>query len=158
MSVGPQDVQEANEDQAIRNKRKYDELAAKDLSRVFFKTISERLIIDAMPKVKHLKKVVEWMEARLEYYQKVSPSCVCDNEGTADDLYCETCNAALSCAVWKSNSYLRDCSNHAIGVECCECQTKNCSECVEQCPDDSSEYCPSCFLDHASDCRQCRSM
>jgi hypothetical protein len=52
MNSLPPDTAEENNNR--QTKRDYEEMAARDLARVFFETVSEKIIIDAMPRVQLL--------------------------------------------------------------------------------------------------------
>jgi hypothetical protein len=91
----------------VQKRPRFDEMAATDLARVFFHTVGEETIVKTAPRVKHLEKVVSWMEQKVAFYEAICPPCATMKEGfTPDDLYCFDCETPLSCMDWKSHTCL----------------------------------------------------
>uniref|UniRef100_A0A6C0BMA0 Uncharacterized protein n=1 Tax=viral metagenome TaxID=1070528 RepID=A0A6C0BMA0_9ZZZZ len=125
------------------SKRKFDEMAAADLARVFFRTISEKSIIDARPKIRHLKHKVQVLESRLAFYEQVLPPCVVSADTNPDELYCSECDRPLSCMDWKMQRCVANCQLHETPVPCSECDAKCCGDCIRMCPVDGLGKAPS---------------
>jgi hypothetical protein len=60
------------------NKRSFAEMATQDLSRVFFQTISKKVIVDAMPRVRELQNRELRLREIIRNYQTICPPCVID--------------------------------------------------------------------------------
>ena len=138
------------------NKRSFAELATEDLSRVFFQTISKKVIIDAMPQVRELKRHNGILRDVIRNFQTICPPCVVDTRLRASELYCADCDQPLSCMDWKNQRQLADCASHPERTTCGECDMTLCPECVTSCVIAADEYCATCSHDHAQTCQPCR--
>jgi len=58
------DAKDEDDEEPATSKRKFDEMATADLARVFFRTIVEKTIIDARPRIRHLQRKVRVLESR----------------------------------------------------------------------------------------------
>jgi len=137
-------------------KRTFGEMATHDLSRVFFQTISKKLLIDAMPRVQALERRVERLRSRVQYYTSICPECVTDVHPDPDLLYCAECDRTLSCMDWKNEQQHVSCENHPERTFCSDCDITLCPECVTTCIISTDEYCETCLHDHAQTCQPCR--
>lgn len=137
-------------------KRTYGEMAAKDLSRVFYHRISSKLLVDSMPRVKQLQLTVNHLKQVVSFYQQITPPCVHATDPDPENLYCSRCDGALSCMDWKREEQLVNCANHYERKTCEECDIQLCPDCVSTCVIGFDTFCDECLHIHAQECQACR--
>lgn len=139
-------------------KRSFDEMAATDLARVFYKTVSKKLLTDAMPRVRQLEREVNYLESQVAYYENICPPCVtAQTDLNPSYLYCEECDTPLSCMDWKNQKQLTNCESHPDEpVACSDCDVRMCPDCARTCMIGMEDYCDTCLHDHAQTCQPCR--
>jgi len=142
---------------AESGKRTFDEMAAADLARVFFQTVSKKVIVDAMPKVHRQQQIINYLESKVAFYENICPPCVTNQKDCqVEYLYCDDCDQPLSCMDWKNNQQLTNCDLHPEPTPCSDCDVKMCPDCVHTCVLGMEEFCYTCLHYHAQTCQPCR--
>lgn len=137
-------------------KRRFDELAARDLSRVFFHTLGKEALTTRDLRVQNLNRVNAQMEKRLHFLENILPPCVTARDLEFDDLYCSDCDCPLTCMDYQMQVCLRDCSQHSEMNRCCECDASLCDQHKFECFHNSEQFCNLCLMEHSPHCVDCR--
>jgi len=128
---------------------------ARELSKVFYTLISRKLLVDVDKRVLHLEKVIDVVDKRLSFFERILPPCMLKFENE-DDMYCCDCNNPLTCCDFKQDRFLRNCSMHRKTETCCECEEFLCEDCIESCEIYGHIFCKVCFDTHGESCLCCR--